>query len=173
MLSKLQKSDNKGFTIIEVMIVLAIAGLIILIVLLAVPALQRNSRNTAMKSDVSALTGAISEFQSNNDGQAPLSANSQQNGSTYNFNNASGTVSPARVQGSDAITDGQATTAAITGTAGSIYIDFGMSCTNGTVGGTVTAPTFTPVATSANARAAAIIYSTESSSGLQIHCADS
>jgi prepilin-type N-terminal cleavage/methylation domain-containing protein len=35
-----------GFTIIEVMIVLAIAGLILLIVFLAVPALEREARNT-------------------------------------------------------------------------------------------------------------------------------
>jgi prepilin-type N-terminal cleavage/methylation domain-containing protein len=38
-----KKAD--GFTIIEVMIVLAIAGLIMLVVFLAVPSLQRNSRN--------------------------------------------------------------------------------------------------------------------------------
>ncbi|HPW47952.1 MAG TPA: prepilin-type N-terminal cleavage/methylation domain-containing protein, partial [Candidatus Saccharibacteria bacterium] len=36
------KKDQKGFTIIEVLIVLAIAALILLIVFLAVPALQRN-----------------------------------------------------------------------------------------------------------------------------------
>ncbi|MDQ3065292.1 MAG: prepilin-type N-terminal cleavage/methylation domain-containing protein, partial [bacterium] len=41
MLSRI-KNNNKGFTIIEVLIVLAIAGLIMLIVFLAVPALQRN-----------------------------------------------------------------------------------------------------------------------------------
>jgi prepilin-type N-terminal cleavage/methylation domain-containing protein len=35
MLTKLKKSNNEGFTIIEVMIVLAIAALILLIVLLA------------------------------------------------------------------------------------------------------------------------------------------
>ena len=46
------KKRNQGFTIIEVMIVLAIAGLIMLIVFLAVPALQRNQRNTARKQDV-------------------------------------------------------------------------------------------------------------------------
>ncbi len=37
---------SAGFTIIEVMIVLVIAAVILLIVFLAVPALQRNSRNT-------------------------------------------------------------------------------------------------------------------------------
>lgn len=71
MLSKLKQRKSEGFTIIEVMIVLAIAGLIILIVLLAVPALQRNSRNTQVKNDATALTAAISEYKSNNDGKNP------------------------------------------------------------------------------------------------------
>lgn len=35
------KNSPRGFTIVEVMIVLAIAGLIMLIVFLAIPALQR------------------------------------------------------------------------------------------------------------------------------------
>lgn len=72
MLSKL-KQENKGFTIIEVMIVLAIAGLIILIVLLAIPALQRNGRNTEAKNNASSVAAAITEFKSNNDGRAPNS----------------------------------------------------------------------------------------------------
>ena len=79
MLNKLQtirenKKDQSGFTIIEVMIVLAIAGLIILIVLLAVPALQRNGRNTAIKNDASAIAAAVSEYKSNNDGKLPTAA---------------------------------------------------------------------------------------------------
>ena len=70
MKSKLQKQE-KGFTIIEVLIVLAIAGLIILIVFLAVPALQRNSRNTQRKNDVSSLVGAVQEYMNNNNGKTP------------------------------------------------------------------------------------------------------
>ena len=66
------KKRQEGFTIIEVLIVLAIAGLIILIVFLAVPALQRNSRNTQRKNDVSALGGALAEYVTNNGGQLPL-----------------------------------------------------------------------------------------------------
>jgi prepilin-type N-terminal cleavage/methylation domain-containing protein len=61
MLSKIKKSNNsEGFTIIEVMIVLAIAALILLIVLLAVPALQRSANNTSRKNDASAIEGAVS-----------------------------------------------------------------------------------------------------------------
>lgn len=62
------KKRNEGFTIIEVMIVLAIAGLIMLIVFLAVPALQRNQRNTSRKNDISRIGAAINEWGSNNRG---------------------------------------------------------------------------------------------------------
>jgi len=70
MLNKL-KQRKQGFTIIEVLIVLAIAGLILLIVFLAVPALQRNSRNTQRKNDVASILGAVAEFSNNNNGKNP------------------------------------------------------------------------------------------------------
>ena len=63
------KKRNEGFTIIEVMIVLAIAGLIMLIVFLAVPALQRNSRNTQRSNDASRIAGAVSECAGNENGR--------------------------------------------------------------------------------------------------------
>lgn len=64
---------QQGFTIIEVMIVLVIAAVILLIVFLAVPALQRNSRNTQRKNDVANLNAAIAEFASNHSGKLPNS----------------------------------------------------------------------------------------------------
>lgn len=70
MLKQLNK-DNKGFTIIEVLIVLAIAGLIMLIVFLAVPALQRNSRNTETRNEASRLLTTINEWITNNNGSMP------------------------------------------------------------------------------------------------------
>lgn len=72
MFSKVKK-QTEGFTIIEVLIVLAIAGLIILIVFLAVPALQRNSRNTQRKNDVSSLAGTLQEELNNTNGTMPVS----------------------------------------------------------------------------------------------------
>ena len=72
MLSKLKRSkierSGQGFTIIEVMIVLAIAGLILLIVFLAVPALQRSSRNTQRKTDVGRIGSAATTIISNANG---------------------------------------------------------------------------------------------------------
>ena len=67
-------SDKRGFTIIEVLIVLAIAGLILLIVFLAVPALQRNSRNNARKNDVARVGAAVNDYAANHDGTLPNEA---------------------------------------------------------------------------------------------------
>lgn len=64
-------SKNQGFTIIEVVLVLAIAGLIFVMVFAALPALQRSQRDTTRKNDVSKVIAAISSYQSNNRGQSP------------------------------------------------------------------------------------------------------
>jgi prepilin-type N-terminal cleavage/methylation domain-containing protein len=71
-----QHQRNSGFTIIEVLIVLAIAGLILLIVFLAVPALQRNSRNTQRKNDVAAALGGLSTYLNDNNGTIPATCDS-------------------------------------------------------------------------------------------------
>jgi len=59
------KRKDSGFTIIEVALVLAIAGLIFLVVFLAVPALQRNQRNDAIRRDIAFVAEAMSSYQSN------------------------------------------------------------------------------------------------------------
>ena len=68
MLQTVKQKRDEGFTIIEVLIVLAIAGLIMVVVFLAVPALQRNSRNNNRKAEANNLMSAISEVTSNNGG---------------------------------------------------------------------------------------------------------
>ena len=62
------KKKEDGFTIIEVLIVLAIAGLIMLIVFLAVPALQRNSRNNARNTEASRISAAVTDCLANRNG---------------------------------------------------------------------------------------------------------
>jgi prepilin-type N-terminal cleavage/methylation domain-containing protein len=63
-----KQKREQGFTIIEVMIVLAIAAVILLIVLLAVPALQRNSRNTQRNNDAAQMAAAINTCLTNQNG---------------------------------------------------------------------------------------------------------
>lgn len=67
----LNKKRQEGFSIVEVMIVLAIAGLIILVVFLAVPALQRNSRNTEKRNVASSVASLVGEYRSANGGKNP------------------------------------------------------------------------------------------------------
>ena len=63
--------NQAGFTIVEVMIVLAIAGLVLAIVFIAVPALQRNSRNTQRRSDLANLRAQFDTWIGNNGGKTP------------------------------------------------------------------------------------------------------
>lgn len=62
-----------GFTIIEVIIVLAIVSLIILIVFIAVPTLRKNSSNHARRNDAARLASLVNDFMIANGGSQPLS----------------------------------------------------------------------------------------------------
>ena len=66
--------NKKGFTIIEVVLVLAIAGLIFLMVFIAIPALQRSQRNTRRRQDMARILSALNDYQSNNNGRMPTKA---------------------------------------------------------------------------------------------------
>jgi len=71
-----------GFTIIEVVLVLAIAGLIFLMVFLALPTLQRNQRDTQRRDAVGRVASQTSQFMTNNQGRVPYT------GPTANENGA-------------------------------------------------------------------------------------
>ena len=60
-----------GFTIIEVVLVLAIAGLIFLMVFLALPALQRSQRDSERQRMLGNLTAQVQKYQQNNNGRLP------------------------------------------------------------------------------------------------------
>jgi prepilin-type N-terminal cleavage/methylation domain-containing protein len=74
MYKKLQQRKQGGFTIIEVLIVLAIAGLIMVVVFLAVPALQRSSRNNALSTSVNNVFTGVNNFVANNNGTLPAAS---------------------------------------------------------------------------------------------------
>ncbi len=69
--SRMDEGSRGGFTIIEVVLVLAIAGLIFLMVFIALPALQRSQRDTQRRNDLGRLETAITQYQTNNNGQIP------------------------------------------------------------------------------------------------------
>ncbi len=74
MLKNLLRRGQRGFTIIEVLIVLAIAGLILVVVLVAVPQLYRNQRDTARRDVLARVSTELLAFASNNNGVMPFAA---------------------------------------------------------------------------------------------------
>jgi prepilin-type N-terminal cleavage/methylation domain-containing protein len=64
-------STKQGFTLIEVILVLAIAAMIFLMVLLTLPAVQRAQRDMQRKEDVGKIIAAYTEFLGNNRGTSP------------------------------------------------------------------------------------------------------
>lgn len=70
-----KKHNEKGFTIIEVVLVLAIAALIFLMVFIALPALQRSQRDTQRKQDLSKAMTRVTDYQSNNRNKLPSNWN--------------------------------------------------------------------------------------------------
>lgn len=154
-----KKSDkSKGFTIIEVLIVLAIAGLIMLIVFLAVPALQRNSRNTQAKSEAAGMLGALNEFMNNNSGRLPAASVS----STAN-SDAAKIFSNAKFTNVTLLTI-EAQAAATAPTATGSVLRLGAKCT------AATGSTVTPAGA---ARQVALLYMIEDSAGTLVACQES
>lgn len=142
------KKRTEGFTIIEVMIVLVIAAVILLIVFLAVPALQRNSRNTQRKNDVATYAAAVNEWAGNNNGNLPTVAADLTTANTgvNALANSGFLAEPTTIQTG-------ARTAAVA-IANMEYVQ-GAQCDTATVGNTVAAA----------ARQFAIRYATENSAG--------
>ena len=123
---------NQGFTIIEVLIVLAIAGLILAIVFLAVPALQRNSRNTAIRSDAAGSLAAVNDYIANNQGALPTVPTTVQTGpvicfGTVTTGTCSAGESEAKVRGGTQV-QLFAGGSAMPATTGTVYIRANVKC---------------------------------------------
>ena len=67
---------RKGFTLIEIVIVLAIAALILVVVFFAVQGAQRGQRNTARQQLASRTLAGIAAFRGNNGGTATFGTTS-------------------------------------------------------------------------------------------------
>jgi prepilin-type N-terminal cleavage/methylation domain-containing protein len=145
---------QKGFTIVETMIVLAIVGAIMLVVLLAVPALQRNSRNTGLKSDVSLVLAGINEFVTNNSGKMPTSVAGSSG--TLTITGATGTTqATVSIRGSTTVTTGTAAPALTT--TDSMVVVLGFKCNGNALG-------------SASTRSTAVLFNIEGSTTNALMC---
>lgn len=159
-----RKSD--GFTIIEVLIVLAIAGLIMVIVFLAVPSLQRSQRNNARKNDAARIGTAADDFVSNNNGTPPIAKNAQEilndagKMGEYDLSGTTSTGTSAVTAKQLAIASYSSSTTITSPTDNEIIIYTGAQCDT-TQGGYVA---------SGSSRQMAMLYTIEISNGWQAIC---
>ena len=70
-------SNRGGFTIIEVALVIAIAGLIFLMVFIALPGLRTSQRDAERREDVTLFLDSVKDYQTNNRGALPGSSQSE------------------------------------------------------------------------------------------------
>ena len=150
-------SNKKGFTIVETLIVLAIAALILMIVLIAVPDLQRSAQNSNIRTDAQNIASAIQTFEGNNQGLLPSSVKNN-NGTikvTSSSSSSSGSTIPAtgHMQASTLIaapTTGPQQETYSGGNDTTIYVELNAECPSSSTGGQINP---TP-----NQRGVAIIY---------------
>jgi prepilin-type N-terminal cleavage/methylation domain-containing protein len=135
---------GSGFTIIEVVLVLAIASIIFLLVFLAVPALQASQRDTARKNDAARVVTALANLAGNNSG-------SLTSATTTNLASYAGTLSANSTITS--VTAFAATALTVAAVDGNIVVQYGAKCSTTTA---ISGKTVTLVA-GTNSNAAVIV----------------
>jgi prepilin-type N-terminal cleavage/methylation domain-containing protein len=79
--------NRRGFTLVEVVIVLAIASLLFGVVFMAVAGAQKARRDDTRKHDLDRLAGQLEVYASNNEGRYPLANGNPSDGFTGAFEN--------------------------------------------------------------------------------------
>ena len=166
MLRNIKKNYQSGFTIIEVLIVLAIAGLIMVAVFTAVPALQRSSRNSSQKAAGAQIMASISAYVANHNGVLPTT---QTNVASAVADYKPGNILTANIYYSPSTTLSTAITSGSIGATGSAtsITDTSAVFQSGVVCD-ATATNFTT--TGASTRSYVLLYAIESGSRLQEEC---
>ncbi len=137
-----------GFTIIEILIVLAIAGLILTMVFIAVPQLQRNTRDTQRQNLASRLASELGTYASNNQGIFPFSGAGGWTACVYTATPVAqtcndwysryinGTVNIKDPKNGNDVTINMSTSATLPAwAAGNVYISVGNKCNGESIAG--------------------------------------
>ena len=105
-MAKSNINSKKGFTIIEVVLVLAIAGLIFLMVFVALPALQRSQRDTARRNDLARVDTSLVQYQTNTQGTNNGSNLPYASGTYFADSVFEGTAKTTKINNKDVSTGG-------------------------------------------------------------------
>jgi len=77
---------NSGFTIVEIAVVLALAGAILAVIFLAVPTLQKSQRDDHRKRDVALTLIAVKEYMAGHYGIVPPASGNTPTGQVFDIN---------------------------------------------------------------------------------------
>jgi type II secretion system protein G len=88
------RKNNRGFTIVELLIVIVVIGILAALVVVTYNGIQQKARDTERKTDVNALHGQLEAYQAQN-GRYPTLAN--MNDSAFRAANMKG-LDPAALQ---------------------------------------------------------------------------
>jgi prepilin-type N-terminal cleavage/methylation domain-containing protein len=137
MLKNRYNQENRGFTIIEVLIVIAIAGLIMGVVLVAIPQLQRNQRDSARQNVASRLSTELASYANNNDGRYPFAASGTHTLANFLSKYITGSVELKNPKTGSTYTVAKASATTNNPTADQILVYPGASCDGESVTGTL------------------------------------
>lgn len=145
-------NKSKGFTIIEVVLVLAIAGLIFLVVFLALPALQRGQRDQQRKQDLGKFMSQLVAYQSNNQGALPTAWGSTSAFMTNYLTNNGATFKDPSTGSDYTVSSPTPTATAPAPTAGQVFAYVSASCAPANASGVA------PLGTTNNRVVAVVFY---------------
>jgi len=103
-LAALMKRNQKGFTLVELMVVVLIIGILVAIAIPLYTKSQENAQRNACKANLRTMMGSIAQYASENNGSYPSSLDDLQSGGylksvptcpgggTYTYDSTNGTV---------------------------------------------------------------------------------
>lgn len=130
-MTKANIKTKQGFTIIEVVLVLAIAGLIFLMVFIALPALQRSQRDTQRRDDMARFASQLSQYQANNNGDVPAADTTSWEKFVKSYLRVDKSVTTTNEQGQQATT-GSAEDSFVDPSGANYNVNSVLKCTNDT-----------------------------------------
>lgn len=115
------KSTNKGFTIVELLIVIVVIGILAALVVTTFTGIQQRARNTERQTDIKAIHGQVEAYYAQN-GRYPTLAN--MNDATFRNANMKGLDE-------DALKDPKGTAATLVGAAAANAYSYAVTATGG------------------------------------------
>lgn len=133
-MTSIKKAASKGFTIVELLIVIVVIGILAALVVVTYNGIQQKARDTERKTDINAMHGQLEAYQAQN-GKYPTRANL--NDATFRSTNMKGLDKEALVDPKQTCDPAAANAACVAAAAAANTYSYAVSpsgCDNGSGG---------------------------------------